>query len=53
MRGIVNIIIGIVFIIGGLTGHLVLIGTQSGMGLAAVGAVLVLVGFFRMSSARA
>lgn len=51
MRGIVNIIIGIVFIIGGLTGNLVLIGTHSGAALAAVGGGLVLLGIYRMSRA--
>ena len=30
MGGVLNIIIGIVFIIGGLTGNLALIGTNSG-----------------------
>ena len=47
MRGVFNIIIGIVFIIGGLSGHLVMIGTQSGVALAALGAVLVGLGVFR------
>jgi hypothetical protein len=36
-----NIVIGIVFIVGGLSGKLALIGTQSGTALAAVGAALV------------
>jgi hypothetical protein len=49
MRGIINIIIGVVFIIGGLSGKLVLLGTQSGMGLAAVGGGLILLGLYRMS----
>lgn len=49
MRGIVNIIIGIIFIIGGLSGGLVLKGTQSGGALAAVGGFLVLVGIVRMA----
>ena len=49
MRGIINIIIGIVFIIGGLTGNLALRGTHSGPGLAVVGGVLVLLGIFRMA----
>jgi hypothetical protein len=49
MRGILNIIIGIVFIVGGLTGNMALRGTQSGGAIAAVGAVLVLVGLFRMT----
>ena len=49
MRGLVNIIIGIVFIIGGLTGNMALRGTQSGGAIAAVGAFLVLLGLFRMT----
>lgn len=48
MRGIFNIIIGIVFIIGGLSGHLVLIGTGSGLALAVLGAFLLGLGIFRM-----
>jgi hypothetical protein len=49
MRGIINIIIGLVFIIGGLSGGLVLKGTQSGGGLAVLGVVLVLLGLFRLT----
>lgn len=48
MRGISNIIIGGVFIVGGLTGKLALIGTHSGIALAVVGGVLVALGIFRM-----
>ena len=51
MRGILNIIIGIVFIIGGLTGKLVLLGTHSGGALAVVGVILCVVGLFRLRSA--
>ena len=39
---IIGLIIGIVFVIGGLTGGLVLVGTTSGVALAAVGAVIVI-----------
>ncbi len=52
MRGIVNIIFGIIFIIGGLSGKLVLIGTHSGPALAVLGGVLLVVGIFRMVGAR-
>jgi hypothetical protein len=52
MRGIVNIIIGIVFVIGGLSGHLALIGTNSGPALAVVGVGLILLGVYRMAKAR-
>ncbi len=51
MRGVINIIIGVVFIVGGLTGRLALIGTHNGPALAAIGAVLVVVGLVRMKSA--
>jgi hypothetical protein len=49
MRGIINIIIGIVFIVGGLTGQLALIGTNSGGALALVGLFLVGLGIYRMT----
>ncbi len=52
MRGIINIIIGLVFIVGGLSGRLALIGTQSGIALAVVGLLLVGLGIFRMVSSR-
>ena len=48
MRGVINIIIGIVFIIGGLSGHLVLLGTGSGVALAVLGLLLVGLGAFRL-----
>jgi hypothetical protein len=48
-RGIINIIIGVVMIAGGLGGRLVLRGTESGTALAVLGAVLVVIGLFRMS----
>jgi hypothetical protein len=51
MRGIINIIIGVVFIIGGLTGSMSLRGTGSGGALAVVGGVLILVGLFRLARA--
>lgn len=39
-----NIVIGLVFIVGGLSGKLALIGTNSGEALAAVGAGLLIWG---------
>lgn len=51
MRGIVNIIIGAIFVIGGLSGKLVLLGTNSGIALAALGGFLILLGVFRMARA--
>ena len=47
-----NIIIGIIFIIGGLSGKLALIGTQSGYALAAVGAGLVIWGIVQLTRGR-
>jgi uncharacterized membrane protein HdeD (DUF308 family) len=44
----ISIIIGIVMIVGGLSGKLVLIGTQSGIALAVLGAVLVVWGIIKM-----
>ncbi len=52
MKGISNIIIGGVFIVGGLSGNLALIGTHSGGALAVVGAILVVLGIVRMVRAR-
>jgi hypothetical protein len=49
MRGIINIIIGLVMIIGGLSGNLVLRGTHSGGALAVAGAFLILLGVFRLA----
>ena len=48
MRGLINIIFGLVFIVGGLSGKLVLIGTHSGPALAALGVLLLILGIFRM-----
>jgi hypothetical protein len=48
MRGTLNIIIGAVMIIGGLSGSLVMRGTGSGVALAVLGAVFVVIGVFRL-----
>lgn len=48
----INIIIGIVMIVGGLSGRLALIGTNSGGALAALGAVLVVWGIVQMVRSR-
>ena len=52
MRGVANIIIGIIFIIGGLSGKLALIGTNSGPALAVVGGLLIAFGVYRMAASR-
>lgn len=49
MRGLISIIIGVIFIVGGMSGRLVLIGTHSGPALAAVGVALILLGVYRMT----
>ncbi|HPF38828.1 MAG TPA: hypothetical protein P5081_18510 [Phycisphaerae bacterium] len=48
MRGIGNIIIGLVFVIGGLSGKLALRGTESGPAIAVVGGLLIALGVYRM-----
>ena len=52
MRGILNIIFGLVFIIGGLTGKMSLRGTHSGGALACAGVVLLVLGLFRLARAQ-
>jgi hypothetical protein len=52
MRGILNIIIGLVMVVGGLSGSLVMRGTNSGVALAGIGAVLIGLGIFRLASNR-
>jgi hypothetical protein len=47
-----KIIIGSIMIIGGLSGKLVLVGTNSGAALAAFGALLVIWGIVRIVRAR-
>jgi hypothetical protein len=48
MRGILSIIIGLVFIVGGLSGKLALRGTESGPLLALVGVGLIGLGIYRI-----
>ena len=52
MRGAINIIIGLVFIVGGLSGKLSMRGTQSGVALAVIGGVLLVLGIYRMATSR-
>ncbi|HUB86947.1 MAG TPA: hypothetical protein VMB22_03580 [Verrucomicrobiae bacterium] len=44
----VKIIIGLVMVIGGLSGKLVLVGTDSGLALAGLGVVFIAWGVFRL-----
>ncbi len=48
----VKIILGVVFIVGGLSGKLVLIGTHSGVALAAFGMVMIVWGIFQVMNRR-
>lgn len=50
MRGLLNIVIGLVFIVGGLSGKLVMKGTQSGNALAVIGVVLLGLGAYRIAN---
>lgn len=47
MAGIFNIVLGLVFVVGGLSGGLVFRGTDSGQLLAVVGVVLVAYGGYQ------
>ncbi|MDX1964059.1 MAG: hypothetical protein SFX18_12975 [Pirellulales bacterium] len=47
-----NLILGLVFIIGGLSGQLVLIGTNSGVALAVVGGLMMAYGGYQMYQSR-
>jgi hypothetical protein len=48
----ISIIIGIIMIIGGLSGKLVLIGTNSGMALAGLGVAMIIWGIIKMARQR-
>jgi hypothetical protein len=48
----IKIIIGLVMVIGGLSGKLVLAGTQSGGALAIFGVVMIVWGIARVASGR-
>jgi hypothetical protein len=52
MRGLVSIILGLVMVVGGLSGKLVLVGTHSGAALAAVGGVVIAIGAVRIIKAK-
>jgi hypothetical protein len=49
MRGVFDIVLGLIFFVGGMSGKLVLRGTHSGEALAVFGLVLIALGAFRMS----
>jgi hypothetical protein len=48
-----SVIIGLIFIVGGLSGKLALIGTNSGVALAVVGVLLVGRGIYRIRQQKA
>jgi hypothetical protein len=49
MRGIFNLLLGGLFVYGGLSGKAVLIGTDSGVALAGVGVVFCGLGLYRLA----
>ena len=49
MRGIISIVLGLIFIIGGLTGKLQLRFTDSGYALAGVGLCFIALGIYRIT----
>jgi hypothetical protein len=51
-RAVWNIIIGIVFIVGGLSGRFVLVGTESGKALAVIGAGFLVWGLVQLARRR-
>ena len=52
MNGIVNVILGVLMIVAGLSGKFVLIGTHSGLLLTVVGVVVAGLGCWRMIQGR-
>jgi hypothetical protein len=48
----VKIIIGLVMVVGGLSGKLVLVGTDSGVALAVLGGVMIVWGIARVAASR-
>jgi hypothetical protein len=48
----VKIIIGLVMVVGGLSGKLVLVGTNSGVALAVLGGVMIVWGIARVAASR-
>ncbi len=48
-----SIVIGLIFIVGGLSGYLALVGTNSGTALAVVGVLLLGRGIYRIRKQRA
>jgi hypothetical protein len=49
MRGIINIVIGAVMLIGGLSGAVVMRGTHSSMAIEILGGILILIGIYRLT----
>lgn len=52
MSPIINIIIGVIFVAGGLSGRLALFGTDSPEALAAVGLIPIAMGIYQIYSKR-
>jgi hypothetical protein len=49
MRGIISIIIGVIFVVGGLSGKLAPRGMQSGRQLAVFGSIFIVIGIIRLA----
>ena len=52
MGGIINIIVGLLMIVAGLSGKFVLIGTHSGTLLVVIGAIVAGLGCYRLLKGR-
>lgn len=52
VRGSISVVIGLVLIVGGLSGKLVMRGTDSGLALAVAGFVVAGIGVWRIVSAK-
>jgi hypothetical protein len=48
MRGIINVIIGLLLVVGGLSGKFVLLGTNSSVLLAVFGGAIAGLGVYRL-----
>ena len=52
MRGVLNIVFGLIMLVGGLSGKLPLIGTNSSVALAAIGAAVLVWGIVQFVRSR-
>mgnify|MGYP006971774057 CR=1 FL=1 len=52
MRGIINVIVGLVLVAGGLSGKMVLLGTNSSVLLAIIGGAIAALGVYGLVKGR-